>query len=144
MPDTINNRRVGLGDLLVWVFRAARRADKRRAARKRRAAAAKRRVTVGTQQMMAAAQRKIERNDRMRQAEMEKLVRTRLRDQKILDRRAGLAVDPKNYMRTSAEISSEATALIKKAQKYLEERGDERVRREGESAAEWLARRLKD
>jgi hypothetical protein len=92
---------------------------------------------VKTQQIMAAAQRKLERNDRMRQAEMEKLVRTRLRDQKILDRRAGLAVDPKRYMRTSAEIAAEASALIREAEKRVEELPP---RREGESTADWLAR----
>jgi hypothetical protein len=67
---------------------------------------------VQTERLMAAAQRKIERNDRMLQARMEKLVRTRHLDQMILDRRAGLAVDPKKHLRTSAEISAEATALI--------------------------------
>lgn len=104
----------------------------------------KQQAAVRTQRIIVAAQRKIERNDRMAQAEMEKLVRARLRDQKILDRRAGVTVDPKKYMRTSAEISDEATARVKEAQKYLRERGDERVRRDGESAADWLARQLKD
>lgn len=142
MLDTINNRLVGLGDLLLWVFRAARRADRRRAARNRRAAVANQRLAVKTNQVMAAARRKIDRNERLQQAAMEKLVRSRLRDQKVLDRRAGLTVDPKKYMRTSTEISAEATARIKEAEKYLRESGDERVRREGESAADWLARRL--
>ncbi|MHB8689015.1 MAG: hypothetical protein ACYDB4_17775 [Candidatus Dormibacteraceae bacterium] len=73
---------------------------------------------------------------------MEKLVRSRLRDQMILDRRAGLPVDPKKYMRTSAEVSAEAKALIASAAKYVEEQGDATARREGESAADWLARRI--
>jgi hypothetical protein len=93
---------------------------------------------------MAAAQRKLERNDRTLQARMEKLVRTRHLDQMILDRRAGLAVDPKKHLRTSAEISAEATALINESIGHLEQlSGDGRARREGESIADWLAR-LKD
>lgn len=143
---------MGLGDLLVWVFRAARRGDRRRAARNRRAVAANQRAALAqqravaiAQRLIAAAQRKLDRNDRLRQAEVEKLVRTRLRDQKIQDRRAGLTVDPKKYLRTSAEISAEATALIRDGERHLERlSGDGRGRREGESAADWLARRLKE
>lgn len=142
---------MGLGHFLLRLFRAAHRADKRRAARNRRAALAQQRAAlaqqraaVQAQRLITAAQRKIERNDHMQHAEMEKLVRTRLRDQRILDQRAGLTVDPKKYMRTSAEISAEATALIKEANKYLGELGDGRARREGESASDWLARRLKE
>ena len=112
---------MGLGDLLVGVFRAALRADRRRAARNRRAAVVKQQAAVRTQRIIVAAQRKIERNDRMAQAEMEKLVRARLRDQKILDRRAGVTVDPKKYMRTSGEVAAEATVLIKETESHLEE-----------------------
>ncbi len=89
---------------------------------------------------MAAADRSLERNDRLLQARMETLVRTRHRDQMILDRRAGLTVDPKKYMRTSAEISAEATALIKETLGHPEVSGDGRGRRPGESMADWLAR----
>lgn len=143
---------MGLGHLLLRLFRAAHRSDKRRAARNRRAAMAHQRAAMAqqraalqTQRVIVAAQRKLERNDRMRQAEMEKLVRTRLRDQKILDRRAGLKIDPKKYIRTSAEISAEAAALIRAAQKHIAElSGDGRARREDESAADWLARRLNE
>jgi hypothetical protein len=132
---------MGLGDLLLWAFRAARRADRRRAARNRRAAATEQRVAVGTQRAMVTAQRKLESNDRMLQARMEKLVRTRHRDAAILERRAGLPADPKKHIRTSGEISAEATALIKESLGHLEElSGDGRGRRQGESMAAWLGR----
>jgi hypothetical protein len=86
---------------------------------------------------MASADRRFERNDRLLQARMEKLVRTRHRDAMILERRAGLPADPKKHMRTSAEISAEASALIKENLTHL---GDDRGRRPGESMADWLAR----
>ncbi|HXN01425.1 MAG TPA: hypothetical protein VN973_05990 [Candidatus Dormibacteraeota bacterium] len=105
-----------------------------------RAAVANQRTAVKTHQVMAAAQRKLDRTDRMLQARMEKLVRTRLRDQMIRDRRAGLTVDPKKYMRTSTEISAEATALIKETFAHVEEGSDGRGRRLGESMADWLTR----
>ncbi len=90
---------------------------------------------------MSAAQRKLERNDRLLQTQMEKLVRTRHRDEMILEQRPGLAVDPKKHMRTSAEISAEATALIKETLGHLEELGGGgRGRRQGESLTVWLAR----
>jgi hypothetical protein len=90
---------------------------------------------------MAAADRKLERNDRTFQTQMERLVRTRHRDQMILDRRAGLPADPKKHMLTSAEVSAEATALIKETLEHLDRlSGDDRGRRPGESMADWLAR----
>jgi hypothetical protein len=128
---------MGLGDLLLWAFRAARRADRRRAARNQR----NQRAAVASQRLIVAAQRKLERNDRTRQTQMEKLVRTRHWDAMILERRAGLAVDPKKHTRTSGETAAEATALIKETESGLEElRATGRWRRDGESIADWLAR----
>lgn len=72
---------------------------------------------------------------------MEKLVRTRHRDAMILERRAGLPADSKKHVHTSAEISAEASALIKETLEHLDERsGDALGRRPGESIADWLAR----
>jgi hypothetical protein len=88
---------------------------------------AQQRAAVATQQIMATADRRLERNDRLLQARMEKLVRTRHHD----------AADPTKYMRTSAEISAEASALIKETLAHV---GDDRGRRPGESMADWLAR----
>jgi hypothetical protein len=77
-------------------------------------------------------------SERARQAEMERLVRTRHRDAMILERRAG---DPKKHMRTSTEISAEATALIKETERRLAElEAQGRGRRDGESIADWIAR----
>jgi hypothetical protein len=96
---------------------------------------------VAKQQVVVAAQRKLERNDRLLQTRMEELVRTRHRDEMIQEQRAGLVVDPKKHMRTSAEISAEATALIKQTIGQLEElSGDNSGRRQGESMTDWLAR----
>ncbi len=90
---------------------------------------------------MVTAQRKLERNDRLMLSRMEKLVRTRHRDEMILERRAGLEIDPKKHIRTSAETTAEATALITETHRHLEElSGDGRGRRLGESITDWLAR----
>jgi hypothetical protein len=128
----------------MGLLRSIYRAEKRRLAANRRAELAKQRAAVKSEQIIATGQRRIERNDRKLQPEMEKLVRTRLRDQRVLDQRAGLPIDPARYQRTSDEVTAEARELILKAQRQLTEQGlYGSARREGESAADWLARSLK-
>lgn len=138
LPQSDN---IGSMGLLRWIYRA----EKRRLAANRRAELAKQRAAVKSEQIFAAGLRRTERNDRKLQLDMEKLVRTRLRNQRILDQRAGLPIDPARYQRTSDEVTAEAKAIIRQAQRQLIAQGMYgSERREGESAADWLARSLKD